>query len=74
MLLDFGVDLCCFLEASGLVLLVFATLETGLKTNGFLKEQGPRAARVARLNDVEFRAYKQLNSRQLIADSMTGNC
>ena len=63
-----------FLEALGLVFLVFAALETGLNIDGFLVVQRISSWAGAGGNNVEFDACKQLNRRWLVAESMTDGC
>ena len=70
---DFGLDLCSSLKALGTVFIVFAALQRALKFYGFSEGTGSEEVGVVVLNNTEFRACRQLNSRWLIAESLTAD-
>ena len=60
--MDFGIDLCGFVEVFGAVFLVFAALETGMKTAGFSGWVWIRNSWVAVVNHPHLDSCEQLVS------------
>ena len=68
---EFGIDLCCFLEALGAVFLVSAAMKTGVKSIDFWWCNISRVGQVPEGNNFIFEACEQLNSTWLRAESRT---
>ena len=61
---ELGVDVCSFSEALGAVCLIFAALETSLKTYGFLLKTRSRVVAGIYLQFGHVNSYKQIAEQQ----------